>query len=510
MMQEESREEFLLSYLQTAGVSIPDNVSSITDFTPATFVSVCSQCLNLMDAAAAGSPLPTSLPASTIDKFKMCTDIALAIKRLGYIGEMTYYKLLYPSEEDLYKVARFLVDKLSKSSVGAKLKDLKDVSAKSKTKDGDNLESPNEKTDNGGLDLNLYEENVEDLNLRNVVLESNSEDEEASFSCTRTENVGMDGSVLAEEEKLRGGVLENEEAAACNDDIQKMISPDDKSSKIRYETENLHNQEKLLMEEMTLRTAELQHLEEQFELLKAAAEMAFDDKHSIDYYLDQLNEQIHARKCTVAEVISQGDALGRVLEDKKRRLLESVYATIPEAPEKIQKLLEVELEKQSALSQMRKLEQEHSKLLAELVKQPKLPPRTSYIERIKEITKNSRKQDADIQRIVKETRELQLESNSIQERLHRTYTVLDEIVLREAKKDLVGRQAYRLLTSIHDSFEQISEKILATDRIHREMAKLEKKLTATASRSLNVDKLRADLEAIKRENENLEQRLEDN
>ena len=75
-------------------------------------------------------------------------------------------------------------------------------------------------------------------------------------------------------------------------------------------------------------------------------------------------------------------------------------------------------------------EEEHSKLSADLEIQPKLAPRRSYIQRITEITKNSRKQDADIERILKETRELQLESNSIQERLHRTYAVVDETVFR--------------------------------------------------------------------------------
>ena len=75
-------------------------------------------------------------------------------------------------------------------------------------------------------------------------------------------------------------------------------------------------------------------------------------------------------------------------------------------------------------------EEEHSKLSEELERQPKMASRSSHIQRIKEITKNSRKQDADIERIVKETRELQLESNSIQERLHRTYAVADEMVFR--------------------------------------------------------------------------------
>lgn len=75
-------------------------------------------------------------------------------------------------------------------------------------------------------------------------------------------------------------------------------------------------------------------------------------------------------------------------------------------------------------------EEELSKLSQDLKKQPKLPPRRSYIERVTEITKNSRKQDNDIQRILKDTRDLQLESNTIQERLNRTYAVVNETVFR--------------------------------------------------------------------------------
>lgn len=81
---------------------------------------------------------------------------------------------------------------------------------------------------------------------------------------------------------------------------------------------------------------------------------------------------------------------------------------------------------------------------------------------------------------------------------------------REAKKDQVGRQAYRLLTSIHESFEQIFEKILSADRVQREIAENEKKLAAMASRSLNIERLQADLDAIIKENEHLEQCLEKN
>ena len=75
-------------------------------------------------------------------------------------------------------------------------------------------------------------------------------------------------------------------------------------------------------------------------------------------------------------------------------------------------------------------EDELSVLSIELEKLPKVALRGSFVLRIKEITKNSCKQEVDIERILRDTRELQLESNSIQERLNRTYAVVDETIFR--------------------------------------------------------------------------------
>lgn len=78
---------------------------------------------------------------------------------------------------------------------------------------------------------------------------------------------------------------------------------------------------------------------------------------------------------------------------------------------------------------------------------------------------------------------------------------------REAKKAEVGEQAHNLLAAIHNSFEEISEKILATDRARREATDLETKLSGIAARSLNIDQLQADLDAIRKENEYFQSRL---
>ncbi|KAJ9672460.1 hypothetical protein PVL29_025896 [Vitis rotundifolia] len=453
-------------------------------------------------------------------------------------------QFLYPSEEDLYKLVRFLVEKLPESSEGGKTAGGNDIRAREKIKE-DDLPSTSkhwtEKPDNQGVCLHFPNvgAKLKDLRLKSEVQES-SDNESENESGTRANKAysiqqKMDGvavvdvsipgtqdlskeelnslengtDLVEKSEDSRRDASGNVEMSTQRDDKNVLTSFQEQSLKIKSRIEMLQNQEKLLIEEVTSKNLESQHLEEEYNLLKSAMEMEFDDQHPVDLFIEQLNERIESGKRNLVELESQWETLRKPLEEKKRSLEGSVYATVPGAQEKLQKLKEFELEKQSILYEIKKREEEHSKLSADLEKQPKLPSRRSYIQRITEITKNSRKQDADIERILKDTREVQLESNSVQERRDRTYAVVDETIFREAKKDPVGRQAYMLLTSIHESFEQIAEKILATDRTRREVTEHEAKLAAMASRSLNINKLQADLDAIRQENECLEQRLQD-
>ncbi|WZY96688.1 hypothetical protein YC2023_069017 [Brassica napus] len=144
------------------------------------------------------------------------------------------------------------------------------------------------------------------------------------------------------------------------------------------------------------------------------------------------------------------------LEAKKLCLLDQLHVVEePEAKEKFHKLKTTELDLQSLSSEIQKREEERCKLQTELERQPKAAPR----------------------------KELQLESNSIRERLHRSYAVVDEMVTRELKKDPAIRQVYKLVTSI-----------LMTDRLRREAVDYEKKLGSIASRGLSLEKLQADLD----------------
>ncbi|KAK9057177.1 hypothetical protein SSX86_024544 [Deinandra increscens subsp. villosa] len=557
----EESQEILLNSLAKVGVPIPPEVSSVENLTPEALVSICAHSLRIISNSES---IPITLPESMADRFKVCTDLASSVKDLGYIGDMNFHKkqnislpygsfcihlkriyvkvdkisglealcessvcncveahesdstirnwkgarikvlqfmsicileviivyqfdefywrnwihlffvivmklfleteyisslrqFLYPSEEDMYKLIRFLVGRLSESSRAAVAPETKDDNATAMI-NVDDLERSNENADHEGHDLHTK---VEVLKLR-------------------TDDGDEDGPHKLE---------------------QSTICLQDKFSQTSDKTEFSINQENVFSDDMMEKSLMLQQLEEQHDLLKAATEMAYDEQTPLESYITQLSKQIDAKRHNLAEMESKWEETIKPLHEKTRNFEEA------ESQEKYQQLKKLEQDLESTLSETNQREKELFNLSAEVEKLPKLATRRSYIERIKEITKNSRKQDIDIERIIKDTRDLQLESNMIQERLHRTYAVVDETLLRGAKKDQVGEQAHILLTTIHESFQEILEKILATDRTRREETDLETKLSSIATRSLNMDKLQADLDAIRKENEYLESRL---
>lgn len=88
----EESQEILLNSLQKSGVSVPPDVSSIRNLTPPLLFSICAQVLNRIHAQTK-IPFSTSMPDSVADQFKICTEIATAIKDLGYIGDMNFHKV---------------------------------------------------------------------------------------------------------------------------------------------------------------------------------------------------------------------------------------------------------------------------------------------------------------------------------------------------------------------------------------------------------------------------------
>ncbi|KAG9137177.1 hypothetical protein Leryth_012009 [Lithospermum erythrorhizon] len=488
--------EILVNALANSGVIIPSGVNTINDLTPLTLFSVCSNAIHLIDPK---STLPESLPDDSMSaRFHLCSNLAKEFTKLGFIGDISFHKFLYPSEEDLYKLVRFLAERLPGSSENGNNVVEKIVSTPTSVGSEEfNVASTSNNQFHGDGSLQLQ---TEKLGLQDAEEVRHVETSEASAAM----------------KNVQGLVIQLKDEKICDDEVVHPVGEQDREGLPNVNSLDQHSFEvhlRLLSEEAMLtvesykRLSELEDLLDELELLKSADEMAFDDKDPISFHQNQISDQLQVKNQSLLEAESQWEATKKSMEEKCRSLEESVSAKLPEAYKKLEQVKTIEHEMELVLAATKQRDEDLLKLHSDLEKQPKLAPRKSYIERIKEITKNSRKQDIDVERILKETRELQLDSNSIQERLHRTYAVVDETVFREAKKDPGKQQLYRLLAIIHENFEHIPEEILETDRTRREVADYETKLAAITSRSLNLDKLNADLDAIRKENELLAQRI---
>ncbi|KAF5196843.1 Coiled-coil domain-containing protein [Thalictrum thalictroides] len=295
------------------------------------------------------------------------------------------------------------------------------------------------------------------------------------------------------------GKNEGEETAIATMLNEKLASLRAISFKMRNEIQILHNQGEVLKHELSARVSESQHLESKHELFTAAVKMALDDQHPIEFHVDELKKQLETDKQKHEQLELHWNASVKPLEERKREVEELPQAQKAQIELMVKKVKQVDLETDAIILEIKRSEEVRIKLSSELETKPKAAFRKSYIERISEITKNSRKQDADIGRILNDTRDLQIESNSIQERLHRTYVVVEEAILRDVKNDLVRQQAHGLLIAIHESFGDISEQILITDRIRREAVELETKLSAASTSTLAMDRLQANLDALRKE-----------
>ncbi|KFK35560.1 hypothetical protein AALP_AA4G006800 [Arabis alpina] len=485
---EESR-DILMSTLMESGVLIPGDFSTIGEFSSGALVSICTQLLNLIDPSSSSS-LSDESADSLPERFKLCTEIALSVKNLGYIGDMSYYKFLHPSEDDSYRVVRFLVERLSEKNERVK-------ASSTARMEIDNSEDMMVKEENDET-FDMHIQKVEAV-LKDLTMTS----ENARLPDSHAKNNGstvVDILSLKRDEYVTDQPLDLSLRQSSGCDENSFEDP----SETNDQTVELQNKHNLLMAELESGSLEICSLDSELELLKLAAERLLDDKQPGGSYLEQLNQQVEVKRCNIMDLKKQWDDVRLTLETKKLRLLDQLHVEEPEAKEKFEKLRKTELNLQSLSSEIQKREDERCNLYAELEKQPTAAPRKSYIHGIKEITKNSRKLDTDIQRISGETRELQLESNTIRERLHRSYAVVDEMVTREVKKDPAVRQVYKLVTNIHGIFEQISEKILLTDRLRREAVDYEKKLRSITARGMSLEKLQSDLDAIRKENESLE------
>ncbi|XP_030836792.1 coiled-coil domain-containing protein 22 homolog [Strongylocentrotus purpuratus] len=175
-------------------------------------------------------------------------------------------------------------------------------------------------------------------------------------------------------------------------------------------------------------------------------------------------------------------------ESESEKRLEDIQAL----REKMKKVAEETRSKEDMLKQ----------LVAEYERMAKDVNRSAYTRRILEIVANIRKQKEDINKVLGDTRTLQKEINQVSGKLDRTFTVTDELIFRDAKKDEAVRKAYKYLAALHENFDQLIKTLEETGTILREIRELEDQIDTESSKKTvtNLEKITNDYKQMKQEN----------
>jgi hypothetical protein len=128
------------------------------------------------------------------------------------------------------------------------------------------------------------------------------------------------------------------------------------------------------------------------------------------------------------------------------------------------------------LEECRLKDQQYAQLAADILKHPKEVSRSAYTQRILEIINNVRKQKDEIDKVLGDTREIQKDINILTGKLERSFTVVDELIFRDARSNETSRRAYKLLATLHSDCNEIVNLVEETGAIVREIRDLEEQV----------------------------------
>ncbi|GFS10073.1 coiled-coil domain-containing protein 22-like protein [Elysia marginata] len=144
-----------------------------------------------------------------------------------------------------------------------------------------------------------------------------------------------------------------------------------------------------------------------------------------------------------------------------------------EAQKKLEEIKQFRERMKEVADDARRKDELQKQLVSEYERMTKDVNRSAYTRKIMEIVSNIKKQKQEIDKILVDTRSVQKEINSLTGKLDRTFTVTDELIFRDAKKDDGVKKAYRFLAALHENFEQLIKMVEDTGAVVREIKDLE-------------------------------------
>jgi len=117
-MGNEEANEIALLALRQVGCDLPEGCGGVESFSTDILVRTTSHCLHVTGNSEMSEYGKAALPPDMSTKFRICTELAEAVKKLGYREELGFHQFLYPAEKSSRELIAFLLDRLPQAVRG--------------------------------------------------------------------------------------------------------------------------------------------------------------------------------------------------------------------------------------------------------------------------------------------------------------------------------------------------------------------------------------------------------
>ncbi|XP_041973072.1 coiled-coil domain-containing protein 22 homolog [Aricia agestis] len=495
----EEVDSIILHFLRQLNIEIKDDVTNICTLTEETIIESASKCISAIDP---NLKVPLKLPPGVSQRIEVASHVAAICKDLGYKNDVGYQTFLYHNENDLRQVFMFLIEKLPREDK----KISKAVTREAKpslfreisNKIGEDLNSiwipPCCKSNNKNYKKFCVKNDHADKSseIINILARIN---ELKNVKKIKDETVNVDN----EDWKVEERKVQEEET---NEPKQTLKELKENTIFLRQKLDLLESEKNVMDMEYSQALKMCERSEADLQNIQnTLMSIGVTDTDSVsENLMEEANEHIAVLHRQSEEITSKNMSLkleiekienAKSLNDSDRNKCKKILISVKETA----KSMKEECEKKEELRNQ--LKQRYEKLKSG-------NKRNIYTKRIIEIIGNVDKQNAEIKKILEDTRQLQKEINTLEGQLERCFAVADETLFKDAKKDDQAKKAYKLLALLHSECNTIVSLVNETGTLSRDIVDLEDNIKTEKSKRTEdvLQKIKIDLAQLQNEMSN--------
>ncbi|KPI91257.1 Coiled-coil domain-containing protein 22 [Papilio xuthus] len=479
----EEVDSIILHFLRQLKVNFNDDTKSLSDLSVDLIVEAASRCISTINPNV---KVPSKLPPGVSQRIEVAAQIASICKDLGYKNDVGYQTFLYYNEAELRQVFMFLIEKLPNedrhlnTTVPTKKKNvlLQEIANKINEELNTMWIPPCCKPNSNTIGDFIYTEDkftkpkeISDTEIMEKLQKLN----EITKKSTTVKQQETDNIVTKKIVAINKSLKELKETAFV----------------LRQKLDTLESEKNIMDVEYSQATkycekaeADLRNVEN---ILRDVGIQDIEDG-TIEDKLDKVRKNINALHSKSENLTSKNLGLKVEIDKSERSKCKNILLNLKETA----KALKDECEKKEELSKQLKMKYEKLKGGNK---------RHVYTERILEIIGNVEKQNLEIGNILQDTRKIQKEINTLEGQLDRCFSIADETLFKDAKKDDQAKKAYKLLALLHSECNTIVSLVNDTGNLARDIVDLEDNIKAEKSKRTEdiLEKIQLDLTKLQKE-----------